>query len=169
MQNLSRWGLVPELESIVAAFLDEFPESHMNDGKRNRATQADRMAGLVVAGEVTHAKEALPRGLSRWGAFALTGTYYESPMLTASVNAICLRPDVTDRAGLAALILAALAPFTDEQLDKLSKHLSGRAADLQRFGGSRWLMARAWWARQLRVKVLYAEAGMPRLHVQLRD
>lgn len=168
MQDIRRFGLVPELEAIVASFLNEFPESRVNDGKRDRRLQADRMAGLVVAGEVAHAKEPLPRGLVRWGAFALAGTYYESPMLTASVNAICLRPDVTDRAGIAALILAALAPFTDEQLDKLSKHLSGRAADLQRFGGSRWLLARAWWARQTRVKVLYAEAGMPRLHVQLK-
>lgn len=168
-QDLSRWGLVPELEDIVRRFLTAFPESHVNDGKRDRALQADRMSGLVVAGEVRHAKEPLPRGLIRWGVQTLAKTYLPSKPLYAVMSALNLHPEITDRAGLGVLIGGALAPFSDADLDKLSKHLSGRAVDLQRFGGDRWVLAQAWIAGQTRVKVLYDEGGEPRLHLSLRD
>lgn len=176
MQDLTRFELVPALEAVVTEFLTAFPESSVVDGRRDRFQQADRMAGLVLAGEAAQKGLALPKGLARWGiavlagGWGIRGTYLASPVLDAVVGVLKRNPGVTNRGALAALFDLAFDPFTPAELGRVSRHLSGEAADLDRkcFTPVRWKQVRAWFAGHPEVKVLYEEGGMPRLHVQLR-
>lgn len=134
------------------------------------------MAGLVLAGEAAQKGRALPKGLARWGiavlagGWGIRGTYLASPVLDAVVGVLKRNPDVTNRKALAALFDLAFDQFTPAELGRVSRHLSGEAADLDRqcFTPVRWKQVRAWFAGHPEVKVLYEEAGMPRLHVQLK-
>lgn len=127
----------------------EFPSIVFTSGRRTREQQASAMASNVIANP-------------KW----IEQTYIDSAPAQACQQWVDGHHDRTLR-GIAEGLCSVLSTFTDAELAQLSKHLSGRAFDVQPVGGELGakIKSRIKTLPGL-VKFLDREGGLIRWHAQ---
>lgn len=151
--NISDLNLEPVAEAGAVALQKAHPDVAFTSGRRGVAEQAAAMASNIIHNR-------------RWIARTYVNTA-ESRQLQAWVNA---HPSATLQGAIAAGLATIMSTWTDAQKDKLSKHFSGKAFDVQPVPGpaGEAILAtmRALVARSPGAKLLTEEGGLVRWHVQ---
>ncbi|HVT58483.1 MAG TPA: hypothetical protein VHR45_08785 [Thermoanaerobaculia bacterium] len=141
--------------AAAAALLEaDFPDVVFTSGRRDTAAQAHAMATNVL----------------KAGRDWIAQTYRPSEPASACQAWVDSHPEADNIDDLAAGLLTVLDGFGDDQLRRLSKHLSGEAFDVAPVPGARGE------AIQERIgtlpgleKFLNHEGGLTRWHAQFRD
>jgi hypothetical protein len=102
--------LAPIMEDAARLFAVDFPHVQWLSGRRDRMAQARAMAPKLVTDR-------------KW----IAKTYLHAASLQSLVD---YHPEVTTVDGLAALLYEHMAGMSDEELAKVSDHVSGYAVDL---------------------------------------
>jgi|ERR1700680_4105296 len=146
--------LIGSAAAAAVLLENEFPDVVFTSGRRDLAAQAHAMASNVVAA----------------GRDWISRTYLPSEACSACQGWVDSHPETDAIADVAAGLLSVLEPFGDDQLCRLSKHLSGQAFDVAPITGPRGD------AIQERIsklpgleKFLHQEGGLIRWHAQFRD
>jgi lysozyme family protein len=116
-QKTSELGLVDYAKAAADALLARHPEVVFTSGRRNASDQARAMSGNIVANRNyvrdTYADHAESRALQRW---------------------VDDHPGA-GKAAIAAGLASVMAGWSDQQKQRLSRHFSGQAFDVQPIDG----------------------------------
>jgi hypothetical protein len=112
-------NLVDYAKAAAEKLLSDFPDVVFTSGRRDVAQQASAMAGNVVQNR-------------DW----IKETYLASAERDSLQGWVDANPDAATKAAIAAGLASVMAPWTDEQKRRLSRHFSGQAFDVQPMTGS---------------------------------
>jgi hypothetical protein len=150
--NLNQLLLDDDVQAVARELWEGFPGIQFTSGRRTLQDQAHAMAENV----------ALNR---RW----IVQTYARSLASVDCQSWVDNNPDATTTEQIAAGLLHSLNLLSKQALDKLSKHLIGRAFDVQPMAYPDGLAVKAWLkakAAQMNGKFLEREGGLLRWHFE---
>jgi hypothetical protein len=148
--NLEQLLLDDDVQAIARELWEGFPGIVFTSGRRTLQDQAHAMAENVVLNR-------------RW----IAQTYARSLASVDCQSWIDQTPEATTTEDIAAGLLRCLNLLSKQALDKLSKHLIGRAFDVQPMAYPDGLAVKAWLkakAAQVGGKFLEREGGLLRWH-----
>ena len=144
-------GLAPKMEAVARDGAERFgPIVVFLSGRRTRAGQARAMALNIV------------RGGRRW----IAATYRPSGPSLALQTWVDQHPSITDASRLTSGLAGVMARFSDDELAALSRHMTGKAFDLQPVPNPAGAVLHAYLSTHPGIRVLDTEGGLVRWHVQ---
>lgn len=150
-----RLGVVGDCAEFVRMLVIECPNVAFTSGRRTRQEQAWAMAQNVVIGG------------RKW----VAKTYKASKVNKSIQSWIDKNPNAIAAHDIAIGITEVLSLYTDEELESLSKHFTGKAVDIQPVDGSEGdflLMSIRRLCADLGGTFIDREGGLRRWHCQFR-
>lgn len=153
--EIYRLGLVGDCAEFARALSKMYPGVEFTSGRRTRESHAWAMAQNIVIGG------------RKW----IAKTYKASPVSKALQRWLDVNPQATTAHDISEGLLGLLNGYTDEQLEALSLHFSGRAVDIQPLDGpdaAGLLMSIRTLVQQFGGRFIEREGGLRRWHCQFR-
>lgn len=150
--KLSDLILVEPVQTVARDLAMVFPDVFFSSGRRTLEQQAYAMADNVVVNR-------------KW----IAQTYVASLASAACQACVDANPTEMKVSKIVELLLGVLKAFPEDQLIHLSRHLSGRAFDVDPVDGAKGENIKAWLhmrAAQVGGKFLEREGGLRRWHFE---
>jgi len=149
--DIEALDLAPAAKAAAYALRQAHPEIVFTSGRRDKAAQARAMAGNIIRNP-------------RW----VAETYKPTPACAACQKWVDEHPQSNSQSAIQAGLLDVFESLGDEELGRLSKHLSGEAFDVQPMvdGPNANAVKASIRALSGLGKFLEEEGGLVRWHVQ---